>query len=251
MADLDGRRILVVGASSGIGRAVGLRAAAGGARVAFAARRAERLAGVVEAAGSGLAVTADVRRPADCARMVAEACRGLGGLDALLYAAGTTPLCWLADADAAHWSEVLETNLVGAALVTRAALPHLEGGLAAYVSSDSVGRPRQGLGAYSASKAALDELLRGWRLEQPGVRFLRLVVGPTVGTEVARDYDHARLKELVPRWTAHGFMTERQMQAEDLGGLLAEVLASCLAHPGIAVEDLRLEPPGGFKVLGD
>ena len=79
---------------------------------------------------------------------------------------------------------------MGACLVTRAALPVLEpGGLAAFLSSDSVGRPRHGLVPYSASKAALDEAILGFRREHPGHRFLRITVGPTIGTEIASSYD--------------------------------------------------------------
>lgn len=245
------RRILVVGASSGIGAAVARSALLAGARVAVAARRRERLEALLREVGGGHAVVADVRRPEDCERAVEDAAALLGGLDALVYAAGITPLAWLSEADAEHWRAVFETNFFGAALVTRAALRHLpEGGVAAYVSSDAVGRPRQALGAYSASKAALDEAVRAWRREHPEQRFLRVVVGPTLGTEVGDGYAPARLAELFPLWMAHGFMTERLMQAEDLGALLAEMLATCFAHPGIALEDLVLEPPGPPLVAG-
>ena len=49
---------------------------------------------------------------------------------------------------------------------------------------------------------------------------------------------------LFRHWTAHAFMTRDLMEASDLGRLLAETLGTCLAHPGIAVQDLRIEPPG-------
>ncbi len=240
---LAGSRWLVVGATSGIGRAFATRAAEGGARLALVGRRQEPLSAV---AGScdGSAIVADVRAPADCERMVAEAVAALGGLDGLVYSAGITPLAWLRDADAEHWRAVFETNALGAAWVSRAALPHLAGGLAAYVSSDCVGRPRPGLAAYSASKAALDEVIRALRTEQPDTRFLRVVVGPTIGTDIARDYEPARVGELMRLWVAHGFMTRLQMRAEELGAVLAEVLASARSHPEVAIEDLRLEPPG-------
>ena len=98
---LDGYRILVVGASTGIGRAVGIQAAQSGAAVAFAARRTELLEEAVDAAGgSSFAVACDVRREEQCARAVEEAVERFGGLDAVVYAAGKSPLVRFADADA-------------------------------------------------------------------------------------------------------------------------------------------------------
>jgi NAD(P)-dependent dehydrogenase (short-subunit alcohol dehydrogenase family) len=247
---LSERCILVVGASSGIGAAVARRAVGAGARVALAGRRRERLAQVIDEAGGGLPVVGDVRRPEDCERIAAEARIGLGGLDALVYASGITPLAWLAEADASHWRSVFETNLFGAVLVTRAALRHLPaGGVLAYLSSDSVGRPRQALAAYSASKAALDEAIRGWRLEHPDQRFLRVVIGPTVGTEAGRGWGGERFAELVRLWQAHGFMTRRHLEAGDLGAFLVEALAATFAHPEIALEDLVVEPTGPKLLL--
>ena len=85
--ELDGRRVLVVGASSGVGRATGLGAAARGARVAFAARREEALSDAVAAAGEGcVALTCDVRQPDECEQVVRQAVDKLGGLDGVVYA---------------------------------------------------------------------------------------------------------------------------------------------------------------------
>ena len=152
MGEFDGKRLLVVGASAGIGRAAATAAVAAGAGVVFSARRREQLETAVAQAGGGVPIVCDVRDAERCEALVAASAKALGGLDALLYVTATSPLARLADTDAETWRTVLETNLVGAALVTRAALPLLSGhGLAAYVSSDTVGRPREGLVAYSVS----------------------------------------------------------------------------------------------------
>jgi NADP-dependent 3-hydroxy acid dehydrogenase YdfG len=70
VADLTGKSILVVGASSGIGRAIGLLSAAAGADVAFAARRIDRLEqAAAEAGGNSFALACDVRHPEECQRV--------------------------------------------------------------------------------------------------------------------------------------------------------------------------------------
>ena len=93
-------RLLVVGASSGIGRAVALLAAREGIDVVAAARRADRLDEMPVAT-----VVCDARRGEDCESVVAAAVARMGGLDAVVYAAGVSPLVAVADADADVWHE--------------------------------------------------------------------------------------------------------------------------------------------------
>ena len=96
MRPLEGRRLLVVGASSGIGRAIAVTAANAGARVALGARRSDRLAEAVVECGSGaLAWPADVRDPDACDVLVANAVTALAGLDAVVYAAGVSDMALL------------------------------------------------------------------------------------------------------------------------------------------------------------
>jgi NAD(P)-dependent dehydrogenase (short-subunit alcohol dehydrogenase family) len=199
-------RLLVVGASSGIGRAVALSAARDGIEVVAAARRADRLAELPVPT-----VVCDARRADDCEAVVASAVSRLGGLDAVVYAAGVSPLVAVAEADAAVWHEVLETNVVGAALVVRAALPHLTAvaGRAVFLSSDSVPRPYPGLVAYAASKAALNTLVAGWRVECPEVTFTRVAVGPTV-TGFADGWSPERAAVYFARWEAEAYLSAAQ-----------------------------------------
>jgi NAD(P)-dependent dehydrogenase (short-subunit alcohol dehydrogenase family) len=172
---LAGNRLLVVGASSGVGRAIGLAAAAAGASVAFAARRIELLKTAVHEAGtSSLAVVCDVTDPSSVVEAVEGVVKVFGRLDAVVYATGVDPLIRIAEVDADAWSNLFATNVIGASLVVRAALPYLRAvnGRAAFISATSVGRPLPGMGAYATSKAALEELARAWRSEHPEVRFL-------------------------------------------------------------------------------
>ena len=150
---LAGRRVLVVGASAGIGRGIATAAVSSGAAVVFASRRPEALAEAVERAGGGTPIAVDVRDEDRVAQLLSQAAEALGGLDAFVYATGYSSFGLLEDLTADAWRAVLETNLVGAALVGRHAIPHLaaSGGVGFFLSSESVGRPRPGLVHYSAS----------------------------------------------------------------------------------------------------
>lgn len=239
--DLTGLRLLVVGASSGIGRAAGLLASRAGARVAFAARRKERLTeAVAEASGEAIAIGCDVRSPSECADAVARAARAFGGLDAFVYAAGMSPLGLLEAATQAEWQTVLETNLVGAALVTAAAVPHLRasGGRAIYVSSYSVRQPLPGVGLYRVSKVALDALIEACRMEHPEIEFTRVVLGNTNGTEFARSWGRERTEAVTRVWIERGLFPAPTMMPVDVA---AEALVSVLALRGF-VDDVAVMP---------
>ena len=203
----------MVGASSGLGRCIGVGLAQGGAEVALLARRRDRLLDAVEEAGPGaLAIECDVTDPVSCRSAIAEAAAGLGGIDGVVYTPGIGPLVRLVDTDAEQWRQVLDTNVTGASLVTAAALPHLaaSAGTAIYLSSVSASQtpPWPGLGAYAVSKAALDKLVDAWRCEHPEVGFTRLVVGECAGGEgdsltgFADSWDRELAAELVPIWIA-------------------------------------------------
>src|SRR5439155_8658441 len=105
-------RVLVVGASSGIGRAVALQAVDAGARVVLAARRADKLAEAAAAAGDRASTAVcDVRDPGQCHAVVRDAVAQLRGLDVVVYATAIDPLVRLVDTDAERWRAVFETNV--------------------------------------------------------------------------------------------------------------------------------------------
>ena len=248
---LAGRRVLVVGASSGIGRATALRCAARGADVVFSGRRQDRLDEAVATAGRGHAIAVDVTDPAQCAALARRAAELLDGIDLIVFAAAVSRIVRLRDASAEDWQEILGTNVVGPALVIGAALPYLRpGAMVALLSSESVGAPFPGLVPYGTSKAALEELVRGFRVEHPEVRFCRVTIGSTEGTEFARDFDVELSAELFPRWVALGRLPDRLMLADEVSAVLADSLAVALATPGVDCQDLVLRAPGA-EATGD
>lgn len=207
---LSGRGVLVVGASSGIGRAVARHAVQAGARVVLAARRAELLVeAAAEAGPDAIPVACDVLDERAIERLATRIGDELGGLDALVYATGVDPLVRMADADADLWGRVLATNVTGASLVCRAVLPYLEAadrGRAVFLSASAVGRPLPGMGPYDASKAALEEMVRAWRAEHAGVCFASAGVGPVLGTGVHATWDRELLGELAGVWENRGYL---------------------------------------------
>ena len=206
---MEGSRVLIVGASSGIGRTLGLQAAAAGAAVAFAARREELVTAAAAEAGNGsVGLVCDVRDEASCRAVVADAVAALGGLDAVVYATAIDVLVRIADATPAVWTDTFSTNVFGAGLVTAAALPHLREskGRAVYVSASSVDRPLPGMGVYAASKAALETMVRAWQAEHPDLCFANVRVGSALGTGVTDSWDRDLLVELSSEWGPKGYV---------------------------------------------
>ena len=142
-------------------------------------------------------------------------CLPSGGIDALVYSTGIGPLARLVDLDADTWRRAFDTNVVGAALVTAAAIPYLaeSRGVAVYLSTVSASEtpPWPGLGAYAVSKAALDKLVEAWRAEHPAIGFTRVVAGDCTGGEGPSQVEFNRgwapelAGEVVPIWAARGW----------------------------------------------
>lgn len=204
---LAGRRVLVVGASTGIGRVIGGRLCAAGAQVAFAARRGEVCEEAArEAGGVAIGLSCDVTDEEQCTRVVADTVDGLGGLDDVVYSTGAISIIALADATTEWWRRTFETNVMGAALITKAALPHLQQstGTVIYLSSvSSIGAVWPGIGVYTATKAALNRMVETWRSEHPEVGFTRIFVGPTDESATGTEFDMSAVEHMA-RWPAMG-----------------------------------------------
>jgi NAD(P)-dependent dehydrogenase (short-subunit alcohol dehydrogenase family) len=241
-------RTVVVGASSGLGRCIGIGLAERGARVALLARRRELLEDAAGEAGTeAVAIECDVTNEASCHLAISDAADALGGIDALVYAPGIGPLVRLADVDAETWRRVFETNVTGAALITSAALGELSAsrGTAAYLSSVSASLtpPWPGLGAYAVSKAALDKLVEAWRAEHPHIGFTRVVVGDCAGgegdamTQFATDWDPDLAAELFPVWSARNYLSGALIDVDHLIEVVDAVLrgGATLSIPSVTV----------------
>jgi len=243
---LAGKRCVVVGASAGIGKQTAMDMVSMGGDVVFVGRSKAKLDEAVAEAGGGHVVVADISDPAQCAALIKEAAGHLGGIDMLLTVVGVSRLGLLAEGDPEIWEECLRNNVIGPALVTSAAIPVLsDNAFVGFFSSESVGMPYHGLVPYGTSKAALEEMIRGFRAEHPEFRFSCLRVGATQGTEFARDFDADKAMNLSETWIKRGNIPTNFMTAEDLGRAIARIIAIAMEFEGIDYQDLVLRATGG------
>jgi NAD(P)-dependent dehydrogenase (short-subunit alcohol dehydrogenase family) len=181
----QGRRILVTGASSGIGRALAERLAGEGADVVVSARNEAELQITATrcraVGGRAWVIPADVTREEECRRLVAATLSALGGLDVLVNNAGLTMLARFEEVkDLSAYERIVKVNYLGAVYCTHAALPHLKAsrGQVVAVSSLSglIGVPTRT--AYVASKHALQGFCDALRIELANSGVSVLVVSP-------------------------------------------------------------------------
>jgi NAD(P)-dependent dehydrogenase (short-subunit alcohol dehydrogenase family) len=247
-------KAVIVGASSGIGRCIGVGLAKRGADVALLARRKNNLVdAAAEAGGNAHAIVCDVTDESACKSAIEEAASALGGIDALVYAPAVGTLARIHETDQETWRRTLDTNVIGASLVTTAAIPYLteSAGVAAYLSSVSASLtpPWPGLGSYIVSKAALEKLVDAWRAEHPRVGFTRITVGDCAGGEgdaisqFANNWNHELAAELGPIWFAKGYLTGALVDVEEVINMVDTVVraGASAVIPSVVVTP---RPPG-------
>lgn len=241
-SDIAGTRMLIIGASSGIGQALALAAHARGADVALAARRVRLLAELADRL-EGSAYELDVSDPSAIESVIGAVAAKFGKLDALVFTSAVVPFALIEETDVETWLHAYAVNAVGASHVLRTALPHLADNATIVVaSSHDVGRPRAGVAAYHASKAALDEILRSWRAEHPDLAVIRVSVGPTCDTEILRGADRDLLGDLYRSWAREGQIPLEMSAVEDVANAMLSLIAVSRANPTVISEIVHLAP---------
>jgi NAD(P)-dependent dehydrogenase (short-subunit alcohol dehydrogenase family) len=197
--DFSGKRVLITGASRGIGQAAAEAFAAAGARVAIHYNRQQAAALAVQQslAGSGhVLVQANIANPTEVSHMVGQAVAGLGHIDILVNNAGIFEAHPLAEVSyeewQAAWQKTLEVNLIGAANVTYCVARHLiergHGGRIVNVTSRGAFRGEPLTNAYGASKAGLNAFSQSLAQHlSPYNIFVAAVAPGFVETDMARD----------------------------------------------------------------
>jgi NAD(P)-dependent dehydrogenase (short-subunit alcohol dehydrogenase family) len=178
-----GRRILITGGGSGIGRAIAAACAREGARVALVGRTRAKLDEVAHAIGGAHIEVADVTDEAQVERAVASATAALGGLDGVVNSAGFATMASIEKTTLTAWQALLDVHMTATFLVCRASVAALRREKsAAIVNIASVAGLLPGISsaAYAAAKAGQIVFSKALAVElAPTVRVNALVVGPT------------------------------------------------------------------------
>lgn len=193
---LEGKVVIVSGAGPGLGQALIVLAAREGARVAVSARTPEKLdAAEREIRELGLQVEVlkqptDIRDAAQCDVLAAATLDRFGRIDGLINSAYVSPpACPIETADFDDWRNTIDTNLFGTLNMCRAVLPAMkaqEAGSIVNISTMATRKPFEGLGGYTASKAALNALTRLMAKEWGGygIRVNTVIMGWMWGSTV-------------------------------------------------------------------
>lgn len=167
--EFTGRSIVVTGGSLGMGRACAERFARAGGRVLVVSNDAASVDEAVEAIGPNASgFVGDVRKAGDMERAVAEAVSRHGGVDVLACCAGIQRYGTVVDTLEDVWDEVFDVNLKGIYLASRFAIPEMRkrgGGAIVAISSVQAYASQAGVAAYTASKGAINALVRAMALD--------------------------------------------------------------------------------------
>lgn len=179
--DVAGRRVVVTGASRGLGVLIATAFSRAGARVALAARDEAALAELAAVLdGETLVVPTDVGDPEDNEALAAAVVEAWGGLDVWVANAGVSPVLGGPERTTPElWRTVIDVNLSGAYYGARAAAASMGGGGRIIVTASVLGeRPRRGLVAYAASKAGVIAMVKALALDLAPRRVLVNAVAP-------------------------------------------------------------------------
>jgi NADP-dependent 3-hydroxy acid dehydrogenase YdfG len=181
--NIDGKVVVITGASSGLGEATARLLAQEGAHVVLGARRLDRLQALAAAIGlpAGAAIETDVTDPHQMNRLVDHAVTAHGRIDVLINNAGLMPHSPLERGRVEDWDRMIDVNLRGVLYGIAAALPHMttqKSGHIINVSSVAGHKVRPGSAVYAATKAAVLMLSEGLRQEVKPYNIRTTVISP-------------------------------------------------------------------------
>ncbi len=243
MGSLHGRKILITGASSGIGEAAAEAIVREGGAVALGARRKDRLEEIVDGLdGTAIAIEADISDEEQAAKLVEEADERLGGLDALVNNAGVMLLGPLQGADPDEWRTMINVNCLGLLYCTHYALPLIRdggGGDVVNVSSVAGRTAALGSGVYNMTKWGVVGYSESLRQEGAHIGVRVTCVEPGfVDTELQGHNENPMVIERIEKMKEQ---TGKVLEAADI----ANAIVYALAQPKhVSINEILVRPSG-------
>lgn len=242
---LDGKVAIVTGASSGIGEATALALAAEGAKVAVAARRADRLEALIkritESGGQAISILADVADEAQTREVVNKTHAEWGRVDILVNNAGVMLLGSIDDANTEDWRRMFNINVLGLMYATHAVLPIMkQQGEGHIVNISSVaGRvARAGSGVYNATKWGVGAFSEALRQEVYNDKIRVTIIEPgLVATELPQHITDPAAKEGAQAF----YQSMTILESEDIAAAIAYAVTQ---PPRVNVNEILIRPTG-------
>ena len=206
--NIEGKVVVITGASSGLGEAVARLLSAQGAIVVLGARRIERLQALVnelvKGGGKALAVSTDVTRYDQVKSLVETAVQSFGRIDVIINNAGLMPNSPLERLKIDDWNETIDVNIKGVLYGIAAALPYMQqqkGGHIINVSSVAGHKVRPGNAVYAATKHAVRVISEGLRQEVKPYNIRTTVISPgAVDTELPNSITEPDIAENIRKF---------------------------------------------------
>lgn len=203
--NIEGKVVIITGASSGIGEAVAKHLTALGAKVSLGARRKEKLDQIVQdieqTGGSARAFITDVTKKEDLDALVKNTLDAFGRVDVIFNNAGLMPLSRLENLHYEEWEKMIDTNIKGVLYGIGAVLPVFkEQKSGHFINVSSVAGHRVGPGAavYSATKFAVRAISEGLRQEVKPYNIRTTIISPgAIKTELPDTITDNKIKEVM------------------------------------------------------
>ncbi|MBW4500142.1 MAG: SDR family NAD(P)-dependent oxidoreductase [Scytonema hyalinum WJT4-NPBG1] len=240
---LDGKVALITGASSGIGEATALALAALGAKVALAARRADRLQKlekqITDGGGKALSLVTDIADEAQATEMVHKTNSNFGSVDILVNNAGVMLVGPVEGADTSDWQRMININLMGLMYATHAALPLMKaqgGGHIVNISSVAGRVAVPNYAVYNATKFGVGAFSEALRKEVYKDKIRVTVIEPGgVATELADQITNPEFKQLTEQF----YESLTVLESEDIA---AAITYAVTQPPRVNINEILIRP---------
>ncbi|GAC1467665.1 MAG: SDR family oxidoreductase [Ktedonobacteraceae bacterium] len=239
--NIEGKVIVITGASSGLGEATARLLCAQGASVVLGARRVERIQSLADEltrnGGKALAIPTDVTHPDQVKRLVDTAVQTYGRIDVIINNAGLMPHSPLERLKIDDWNRMIDVNIKGVLYGIAAALPYMKqqkAGQIINVSSVAGHKVRPGSAVYAATKSAVLVISEGLRQEVKPYNIRTTVISPgAIATELPNSITELDIAENVRK------LYEAAIPAESF----AQAVAFAMSQPDeVDVNEILFRP---------